>query len=226
MIPINQIIEGDCRDVLETLPEECINLVLFDPPYSSGQVHKTHAGRYNQYTSGSLIPFDDLSERGFALFIKPILKELYRVQKIGSHFYCYSDWKQLRNLMDFIELASYKLNGVLVWDKQRFGTGRPWRSQIEFIIHASKGKARKGNFLNHANIFNVKRTGKLYEKPIEIASKIIECVTDEGDIVLDPMCGSGNNLIAAKSLNRNYIGIDLSLQPKQAQIKIQSSTQQ
>ena len=48
------------------------------------------------------------------------------------------------------------------------------------------------------------------QKPILLLERIIELVTDEGDMVLDPFCGSGTTLVAAKLLNRNAIGIDVS----------------
>ena len=54
------------------------------------------------------------------------------------------------------------------------------------------------------------RVGYPTQKPILLLERIIELVTDKNDIVLDPFCGSGTTLIAAKLLNRNYIGIDIS----------------
>ncbi len=52
------------------------------------------------------------------------------------------------------------------------------------------------------------RTGYPTQKPIELLEKIIQISTNEGDCVLDPFCGSGTTLIAAKMLNRAFIGID------------------
>lgn len=52
------------------------------------------------------------------------------------------------------------------------------------------------------------RVGYPTQKPILLLERIIEIVTDEGDLVLDPFCGSGTTLVAAKLLNRKYIGID------------------
>lgn len=46
------------------------------------------------------------------------------------------------------------------------------------------------------------------QKPVLLMNKIIGLVTDKGDTVLDPFCGSGTTLVAAKSLGRNSIGID------------------
>jgi site-specific DNA-methyltransferase (adenine-specific) len=54
------------------------------------------------------------------------------------------------------------------------------------------------------------RVGYPTQKPILLLEKIIGLVTDEQDIVLDPFCGSGTTLVAAKLLNRKFIGIDIS----------------
>ena len=54
------------------------------------------------------------------------------------------------------------------------------------------------------------RVGYPTQKPIILLERIIELVTNKGDLVLDPFCGSGTTCIAAKLLDRNYIGIDIS----------------
>jgi site-specific DNA-methyltransferase (adenine-specific) len=54
------------------------------------------------------------------------------------------------------------------------------------------------------------RVGYPTQKPIILLERIIELVTDKGDVVLDPFCGSGTTLVAAAILGRKYIGIDLS----------------
>ncbi len=53
------------------------------------------------------------------------------------------------------------------------------------------------------------RVGYPTQKPILLMNKIIELVTEEGDVVLDPFCGSGTTLVAAQLLNRNSVGIDI-----------------
>lgn len=54
------------------------------------------------------------------------------------------------------------------------------------------------------------RVGYPTQKPILLLERIINISTDKDDIVLDPFCGSGTTLVAAKLLGRNYIGIDKS----------------
>jgi len=54
------------------------------------------------------------------------------------------------------------------------------------------------------------RTGYPTQKPLLLLERIIEIASKEGDVVLDPFCGSGTTLVAAMSLNRQAIGIDIS----------------
>lgn len=76
------------------------------------------------------------------------------------------------------------------------------------------GKEKKGVPLSNVweipylNPKAAERTGYPTQKPILLLEKIIEIATDKGDIVLDPMCGSGTTLVAAKLLQRHWIGID------------------
>jgi site-specific DNA-methyltransferase (adenine-specific) len=54
------------------------------------------------------------------------------------------------------------------------------------------------------------RTGYPTQKPVLLLERIIEISTDAGDLVLDPFCGSGTTMVAAKLLGRSSIGIDIS----------------
>lgn len=56
------------------------------------------------------------------------------------------------------------------------------------------------------------RVGYPTQKPLLLLERIIELVTDENDMVLDPFCGSGTTCVASKLLGRNYIGIDESIE--------------
>jgi site-specific DNA-methyltransferase (adenine-specific) len=47
------------------------------------------------------------------------------------------------------------------------------------------------------------------EKPLKLFQYLIESSTNEGDIVFDPCSGSGTTAVAAKMLNRKYIGIEI-----------------
>lgn len=78
------------------------------------------------------------------------------------------------------------------------------------------GKSKKGVPLSdvweipYLNPKAKERVGYPTQKPILLLEQIIKLVTDEKDIVLDPFMGSGTTLVAAKMLNRRYMGIDIS----------------
>ena len=54
------------------------------------------------------------------------------------------------------------------------------------------------------------RTGYPTQKPLALYERIIAASTNEGDIVLDPFCGSGTTLLAAQRLGRRWVGVDSS----------------
>jgi DNA modification methylase len=67
--------------------------------------------------------------------------------------------------------------------------------------------------LQHINMHDqTERIGYPTQKPERLLEKIIKCVTDEGDIVLDPFVGGGTSVVVADKLNRKWIGVDQSVQ--------------
>ena len=48
------------------------------------------------------------------------------------------------------------------------------------------------------------------QKPISVLKQLIEIFTDEGDVIIDPVCGSGSTLRAAAELKRNCYGFEIS----------------
>lgn len=64
--------------------------------------------------------------------------------------------------------------------------------------------------ISHLNQRDPERTGYATQKPLALLSRILAGSSDEGDLVLDPFCGSGTTLVAAQRLGRQWIGIDAS----------------
>lgn len=209
----NKIFNEDCLQTLAGMQDDSIDCVITDPPYSGllAKSRSGNGGRFDQ--SEHHIEFDDMSERAFLLFIKPIFRELYRVMKLGSHLYCFTDWKQLRNMADCLELASLKLVNIVCWDKGHFGTGAGYRSQSEYLLVFSKGLPNIFNLKNVGNVIKVKRAADAihpHQKPTDLLKILIENSTKENDLIYDPFAGSGSTLLTAKSMNRNFVGSELS----------------
>ena len=79
------------------------------------------------------------------------------------------------------------------------------------------GKEKKGVPLSdtweipYLNPKAKERVGYPTQKPVLLLKEIIKIVTNKGDLVVDPFCGSGTTCVAAKSMDRNFIGIDASI---------------
>jgi site-specific DNA-methyltransferase (adenine-specific) len=107
----------------------------------------------------------------------------------------------------------------LIWQKSESEGMAPWggsgpRITTEFIFFATKGQ--RGLNASPIDVFNVKRVSRserihAAEKPVELLKTLIQCSTLPNDLVLDPCCGSGSTLVAAKELKRQALGIELDL---------------
>jgi len=205
------LIHGDCLEKMKDIPSGSVDCVIIDPPFSgnNSKAKKGSGGRFQN----SLIMYDDFSERVFYQIMKPTFLECFRVLKEGGHFYCFSDWKQLRNMMDCIEMGSLKMINLVCWDKTHFGMGSGYRRQEEYIIVASKGHPKHFNLRNVASVIQCKKVGikrdHPHEKPLDLLDVFIKNSTNERDTVLDCFMGAGTTGEACKRNNRNFIGIEL-----------------
>ncbi len=121
----------------------------------------------------------------------------YKLNKI------FTDYSPITNIEQILQERERDKNGKSVYRTDESG-------------QVISGKFKKGVPLTdvwdipYLNPKATERVGYPTQKPILLLERIIELVTDAGDTVLDPFCGSGTTLVAAKLLNRKYIGIDVS----------------
>ena len=89
-------------------------------------------------------------------------------------------------------------DSVLKDHSKYFDLDKWFETTFPFIITPKASSTEKGEYNKHATV-----------KPIKLMSWLITLLSREGDTILDPFCGSGTTLLAAKMLNRKYIGIDI-----------------
>lgn len=194
----NTIIRGDCLEVLKTVPDESVHLVVTDPLYGNN----TGYGRHNRTIKGNSNPLIGLMA----------LQECYRILKRNSNAYMFLDIKHLPIVRLFIEqYTAYCIRDFVIWDKVNMGMGHGFRKRHELIAVLEKGKPVYNN-LGVANVLNIKQINTEehpHKKPVELIETLIQQSSQPGDTVLDPFAGSGTTCHAAKNLGRNFVGIEL-----------------
>jgi site-specific DNA-methyltransferase (adenine-specific) len=114
----------------------------------------------------------------------------------------YTDYSPTTNIDQILQVRERDEHGKSAY--KRYNDGR-----------VMLGKEKKGVPMSNVweipylNPKAIERTGYPTQKPVLLLEKIIEVGTAKGDVVLDPMCGSGTTLVAAALLERHWIGIDI-----------------
>ena len=207
---INTIINSDVLELIKKIDDESIDLVVTDPPYkviSGGKPHKKGqpSGMLSK-NDGKIFKHND---------IKPELwiPEIYRILKNGTHCYIMTNTINLENYLRICREVGFGLHNVLCWEKNNVTPSRWYMKNCEFTLFLRKGKAKTINNVGSKMVhqFNNIIGNKTHpcEKPVELMKFYIANSSNEEDIVFDPFCGTGSTLIAAKELNRNYLGCEI-----------------
>ncbi len=115
----------------------------------------------------------------------------------------YTEYSETTNIDQILQKRSRDIHGKAIYARDVDGS----------IISSDEKKGVPLNDVWEIPFLNPKakeRTGYPTQKPILLLDRIIEISTNEGDIVLDPFCGSGTTLVAAKLKGRKFVGIDIS----------------
>jgi len=238
---INQIICGDCLEVMKGIPDKYIDLTVTSPPYDNLRTYK-----------------------GYTFNFKGIANELYRITKQGGVVvWVVGDatikgsetGTSFKQPLYFKEIG-FNLHDTMIWIKTKmpqnhnryeqgfeymfvFSNNKPKtfngikdkkNTESGATAHASyrdkDGIVKKTSSFNktkiveyglRTNVWDIvsclskeNRNGHPAPFPEQLANDHILSWSNKGDIVLDPMCGSGTTCKMAKKNGRNYIGIEIS----------------
>jgi len=248
-LPINQIICGNCAEIMKSWPEECIDLTVTSPPYDNLRDYK-----------------------GYTFDFETIAKELYRIMKPGGVVvWVVGDatingsetGTSFRQALYFKDVCGFKLHDTMIYQKDScpYPETNRYYPSFEYMFIFSKGKPKTVNLIadkpnknfgkkiagterkpdgtlkpqaaikNKTNRvikeFGVRTNVWQYSPgyttsakdkyaykhpaifPEQLAADHIISWSNPGDIVLDPMCGSGTACKMALKLGRRFIGIDI-----------------
>lgn len=214
---INNLIMGDCLEVMKDIPDNSIDLIITSPPYNLGNTHHTGNKRFKPYGKHN----DDMKELDYQDWQVEVLNECFRILKDdGSMLYNHKNriskgvqitpYQWLLKTDFVIKQEIVWQNGSQNFDKIRF---YPFTERVYWLAKSPKTKLY--NVINHHDVFtkadwnSVGTNGKFKRAfPVKMAEDLISCFPDS-EIVLDPFMGSGSTGVACKNLNRNFIGIEL-----------------
>ncbi|NJO18520.1 MAG: site-specific DNA-methyltransferase [Thioploca sp.] len=231
---LDQVIQGDCIEILNSLPEKSIDLIFADPPYNlqlSQELWRPNMTKVDA-VDDNWDKFDGLAEydqftREWLNACRRVLKDTGTIWVIGSYHNIYRVGKIL------MDLGYWILNDI-VWVKTNpmpNFRGVRFTNAHETLIWAQKIKGSRYTFNHHAmkslnddlqmrsdwemplctGSERVKANGSKAhstQKPEALLYRVILSSSNPGDIVLDPFFGSGTTGAVAKKLHRHWIGLE------------------
>lgn len=232
----NKIKESDlnmiyCKssETMDEIPDDSIHLMITSPPYNVGKEYD------NDLT---LDEYYELLYSVFSQCHKKLVtggRACINIANIGRKPYI----PLHALVIEIMLSLGFLMRGEIIWDKSASGGGScAWGSWMsasnpvlrdyhEYILvfskdSYSKNKAQeKRDTIEHDDFIqwtksiwtfpavNAKKIGHPAPFPIELPHRLINLYSYEGDVVLDPFCGSGTTFLAAIKNNRNYIGYDI-----------------
>lgn len=220
------LMNGDCLDLMKTIPDGSVDMILTDPPYG------TTACKWD-----SVIPFEPMWQD-----LKRIIKPngaivLFGSQPFTSKLICSNiemfkyEWvwnkkrpsnpmlakkqalKSHENILVFYsKQCFYDPQGVFETNGKPRGGVKPSKTDLGFgksikcdYKQTKSGYPKSILEFGFSNINNLHPT----QKPVHLLEYLIKTYTQENETVLDFTMGSGSTGVAAKNTNRKFIGIEL-----------------
>lgn len=218
------IICGDTLKELKKLSSSSIDMGVTSPPYNKQENKKGWLVSNVKYDIAS----DKKTEHQYQQEQIAVLNELYRVIKPGGNFFYNHKIRWEKGIMlhpfSWISQTKWNIRQEIIWDRGIAANIRGWRfwqteERIYWLYKPRHDKDLIGPELKskHAlctSIWRIRPENKNTHPapfPLEIPARCIISVMDKtkGSII-DPYCGSGTTLVAAKLLGHNFVGIDIS----------------
>src|SRR5216684_3423510 len=226
-----RIYQGDCLEILSSIPENSVDLVFADPPYflSNGGI-TCHAGRMVSVNKGEW----DKSRGPDANheFNRAWLAAAQRVLKPNGSIWVSGTSHVIHSVGFAMQQLGFKLLNDISWVKPNPPPNlscRYFTHATETLIWAAKDKKSRHTFnyklMKETNrgkqmksVWEIrppepweKKFGKHpTQKPVALLERILLASTNEGDLVLDPFLGGGTTLLTAFRLRRHALGCELS----------------
>jgi site-specific DNA-methyltransferase (adenine-specific) len=197
---------GDARALIDQAPLG-FHLLLSDPPY--GVEFRSH----RRVTSRKKDAIANDGKQEALSLLSDILAKSHPLMAEHATCLIFTSWRNEPEFRRIVESAGFTVRGSLIWVKHNHGIGDltgAFAPRHERIIHAVKGNPkliRRCDDVLHGK--DRQNSQHPHEKPRDLLRQLIEATTEPGNVVVDPFCGTGNVLLEAYSLGRDFFGIEL-----------------
>jgi len=232
-----KLIQGNCIDILNLFEEKSVDLIFADPPYNlSNGGMSVHAGKMVSVNKANWDKSSGIIED--FKFHYEWIEACQRVLKPNGSIWISGTYHSIFSCGHALQLQGWRILNDIAWFKPNAAPNlgcRMFTASHETLIWASKNSSAKhtfnyelmkslslnGDFIKKPNKQmrsvwvsgtprkDEKKFGKHpTQKPVDLLKRLIMASSQEGDVVLDPFCGSGTTGVAAIELGRRFIGID------------------
>lgn len=213
-LELNRIYNGDAYKLIKLIEDKSVDLIITDPPYDIGTTHgsgimKDRGGTYMQQIEENSLNYG---------IDNAILDEFCRIMK---HINIYI-WCNRAQILDYLKYfveergCSYE---ILIWKKENPIPlcGLHYLIDKEYCllfketgayIHVPYERGRTV-FSTYTNVKDKEDFKHPTIKPLFITEQLILNSSEAGGVVFDPFIGSGTTAVAAKALNRKYLGFEI-----------------
>ncbi|BDW81938.1 methyltransferase [Erythrobacter sp. Dej080120_24] len=234
LLPLGQILSGDCIEAMRSLPDNSVDCVFADPPYNLQL-----GGDLNRPDGSQVDAVDDHwdqfeSFRAYDEFTRAWLTEARRVLKPDGSLWVIGSYHNIFRCGAIIQDLGFWILNDIVWRKTNpmpNFKGTRFTNAHETLIWASQGEKARYHFNYRAmKTLNdelqmrsdwvlpicsggerLKEDGKKAhptQKPEALLYRVLLATTEKGDVVLDPFFGTGTTGAVAKRLGREWIGCE------------------
>lgn len=234
-LPIDQVIQGNCIEVLQSLPDDSVDLIFADPPYNlqlQGELWRPNQTRvdgvdddwdqfesfktYDQFTRDWLTACRRVLKPTGTLWVIGSYHNVYRVgtilQDLGYWILNDVVWVKANPMPNFQGVRYTNAHETLLWVQKTQG------EKYTFNYHAMKGLNEGLQMRSDWYIpictggERLKLDGKKAhptQKPEALLYRVILSSSNHGDVVLDPFFGTGTTGAVARKLHRHFVGIEV-----------------
>lgn len=209
---IHKVVFDDFRNVRL---DEKADLIFADPPF--GIEFKGNMQSYNRKPDA--LSYVEVSKEDYPDFIRDLVKWSYETLKPSGSMWLLSGWNNLRIVLNVVEEAGFHLLNHCIW-RYQFGvfTKRKFATSHYHLLLLVKDLKRytfnkPGHYVE--DVWYIKRPYRRgvktagNELPDELVERCIYTSTDKGDLVVDPVLGSGTTMKVCMEMGRRCIGIEI-----------------